>query len=310
VFESSFGIVEFVDLPAPMDKYRKTLYKALVTKPIDLIVLVIDATSLEHQNASCLEWTRSLDIPILQVITKGDLLQSPLSSDVNTLVVSAVTGNGLENLKEGIVNCLRSVDGVSNRTANREDQVLLSVDEAWTKGERLVVMGGILEAGTLKKGMALRFQSSRRVSELCKILDIRDESGQERDSFDLVGRYCTLGMAALSTDDLSTCSSSGEILRAFKRVRPPAILSSQTLQFTDCFYVKLKYYPSELKEGHCLIYWRGDRQQAKITKDSLPAGDIYRVHLTKRAGFFPNHMRVIIETIAKGPVYVGQIHHP
>ena len=300
-------LVELLDLPAFRGKYRKTLFKALVTKPIDLIVTVHD----EDTSATCLDWVKSLDIPIIEVASKADV---SVCCGQERLRVSTVTGQGLDTLKTRIVTALkqRQAAGIELQKTD-EELVVVSVDESWTKDDMLVV-GGVLESGILQTGMTLRLQNSR-FSEMCKVKDIRGEAGTKLKEFACVGRYCTLGIVKLPnqvSEEISTAaSSSGEFLKptTTSQLRPPLMLTNELLPFVDSATVHLqtsaRSSPS-LKEGLCMVYWRGNRQEARLHRSTVDDdhSDLWTIELRKPA-FFAANVKIIIETTAGASVHVG-----
>ncbi|MBQ7751646.1 MAG: [Clostridia bacterium] len=83
-----------------VEKTMRVLDKA------DIAVIVIDAEKgIKQQDAELLEIIKSKKIPYILAYNKADLLKNVPKADENEIYVSAVTGVGINELKERVAHC-------------------------------------------------------------------------------------------------------------------------------------------------------------------------------------------------------------
>lgn len=139
------------DLPHQLiEAFRATLEETANAQLLLHVIDVSDPLWREHEQAvmQVLQELEVSDIPIIQVFNKIDQKEglkakSDLNSNRNKVWVSAITGQGLDLLKEAIAKCLFGTFF--------EETIHLSVEEGKLRAQ-LYEMGAVLEEKSLDEG--------------------------------------------------------------------------------------------------------------------------------------------------------------
>lgn len=142
------GPVLIIDTPGLDDEGNLGLLRVQKAKQIlrktDIAVLVADATTgLNDTDKSIIDSFKTANIPYIIAYNKSDLLKDIPDTDENSIYVSALTKNGIHELKEKIAHFVKSSDDTKKLVGDfvkTDDVVVLvtPIDESAPKG-RLIL---------------------------------------------------------------------------------------------------------------------------------------------------------------------------
>ena len=154
------GPVTIIDTPGYDDEGRLGMLRVSRTKEVlmqcDIAVLVTEHTEMYAAEKELLALIQGRDIPYIIVFNKNDLRDAEETDDADTVSVSAVSGEGVEELKEKIASCMKGHEKQIRLAADLiepKDTVVLviPIDSSAPKGRLILpqqmVIRDILEAG-------------------------------------------------------------------------------------------------------------------------------------------------------------------
>jgi hypothetical protein len=299
-WHTELGTVEIVDFPGAA-KYRKNMLKGLTAKSYDLIIWASETNTPDELYAVVAE---GLKIPSVSVSTKRDIQRD------NSL--SSVTGFGVDRLRRQILDKLISGGGKQSlingaATTTTTATTVFSVQYLWQKSQ--VVVGGVLEQGSLVVGNSLSFRSSScpEFAGICWIKNIRDGQGRNVSSFNYPGQVCSLGLEISSLlDEVGDSPTASPSSPFSKGSRPFAILVTPGAPFRFSDRIRLVTGDNCLvgEGSKCLLYWRGIRTEAMVAAVS---GVELELQLLRRAEFFGCDFQVLVEVLPGGSVFAARV---
>jgi signal recognition particle receptor subunit beta len=302
--------VTLIDLPGNQ-RFRKTVFKTLLTRPVDLAIFT--SSNMPDMETA----VNHLGIQSVHINTMSDLAAK--NETPNILSVSAVTREGIDQLKTLIFDRLHSRPH-ANKTLYEDKRAILSCDTGvWFKES--VILGCRLISGPgLKTGDLLFLQSSRaNFCESIAIKNIRDSNGEEVDFIDQINSVCTVAISlpnSMDSGSSTACSSSFSSNINFvpskklrKDLKPPLLLSSDIIDPLD----QMKVIVNDIsvsslveKDSYVMVYWRANKQVCKITEITEIYGVVlWTLQFTRRDEFVLKNELVIIEN-NHGKIFTAQ----
>ena len=169
-------ILNLIDTPGHID-FNYEVSRALAA--VEGAILLVDATQgVEAQTLSNVELAKSLNLKIIPVINKIDLPQARIAETKeeiknlfgevaeNILLVSAKTGEGVENLLEEIVKKIPSPDLDAGRPSGRptsfNEPRALIFDFEYSAHRGVIAHARIFD-GEIKKGLKLKLAEAKEI---------------------------------------------------------------------------------------------------------------------------------------------------
>lgn len=154
------GPVVIIDTPGLDDEGKlgeQRVRKALdILKKTDIAVLVVDVTrGVEKLDAELIAEFEKRSLPYFVIYNKSDLLKGDISLKGNELLVSALTGDGVESLKNALGSAVKQSGSKSQLVADLLEQgdivlLVIPIDESAPKGRLILpqqqTMRDILDA--------------------------------------------------------------------------------------------------------------------------------------------------------------------
>lgn len=154
------GPVVIIDTPGLDDEGRlgeQRVRKALdILKKTDIAVLVVDVTrGVEKLDAELIAEFEKRSLPYFVIYNKSDLFKGDISLKGNELLVSALTGDGVESLKNALGSAVKQSGSKSQLVADLLEQgdivlLVIPIDESAPKGRLILpqqqTMRDILDA--------------------------------------------------------------------------------------------------------------------------------------------------------------------
>jgi len=154
------GPVVIIDTPGLDDEGKlgeQRVRKALdILKKADIAVLVVDVTrGVEKLDAELIAEFEKRSLPYFVIYNKSDLLKGDISLKGNELLVSALTGDGVESLKNALGSAVKQSGSKSQLVADLLEQgdivlLVIPIDESAPKGRLILpqqqTMRDILDA--------------------------------------------------------------------------------------------------------------------------------------------------------------------
>ncbi len=154
------GPVVIIDTPGLDDEGKlgeQRVRKALdILKKTDIAVLVVDVTrGVEKLDAELIAEFEKRSLPYFVIYNKSDLFKGDISLKGNELLVSALTGDGVESLKNALGSAVKQSGSKSQLVADLLEQgdivlLVIPIDESAPKGRLILpqqqTMRDILDA--------------------------------------------------------------------------------------------------------------------------------------------------------------------
>ena len=207
---------------------------------IDLALLIVAADeSIMPQTLEHFHICRLLDIPAgIVVLTKCDSVEPELLNLVReeiraltrgsflenspVIAVDSISGNGLEPLKQALLDHARKSDG--NRGFRQERVIRLPVDRVFTKRGFGTVVTGTLTSGIIEQGDAVAAYPSGKRGKIRRIEIFNREAPRA-----VAGQRTALNLVGLGKEDLNR----GMVLSRPGGLRPTRSLDASISVLTD-----------------------------------------------------------------------------
>lgn len=157
IVDISDAIVNLIDIPGNK-KFSKTIYFGLLSHKIDIMMIIIDATQIDHLDTLTeIKFYSGLgklmDVHIIIVATKVDLMINTNNNinslyDIPIIYVTNITGSGYEKLIEYFYNKIVSCDF----SYKESDYNFFTVVDTYNIPETGIVLSGIVNCGSFKLG--------------------------------------------------------------------------------------------------------------------------------------------------------------
>lgn len=248
--------IGFVDVPG-----HERLVKNMLAGigGIDLALLIVAADeSIMPQTLEHFHICRLLDIPAgIVVLTKCDsvepdllnlvrdeiraMTRGSLLEDSPVIAVDSISGNGLERLKQALLDQARGPG--RNRGFRQERVIRLPVDRVFTKRGFGTVVTGTLTSGIIEQGDAVAVYPSGKRGRIRRVEIFNREAAKA-----VAGQRTALNLSGLGKDDL---------IRGMVLSRPGGLRTTRSL---DASISVLTDAPRPLKRGTPVRFHHGSGQ--------------------------------------------------